>query len=176
MIRELSSEILNLKASAVPPNLTRYLEAKTESQNYEIQSLQRDLQTTQDSLISWDEVNINSIQGVCGEESVATWTSSVSSITERAISHLPQAGCDAQLFQQREHAMPKAASEFVAALSTPPASVSKNLVAVHNSSMPTTSLPNGSTEAAATVLDYGGPKKREEETNIIDKWPQPAEF
>ena len=46
-------DVTQMKASAVPPNLSRVLEAKTESQKYEIQSLRRDLQSTQDSLNSW---------------------------------------------------------------------------------------------------------------------------
>ena len=45
----------NRSGSLVPPNLTRNLEAKIQSQKYEIQSLQKDLHTTQDSLNSWDQ-------------------------------------------------------------------------------------------------------------------------
>ena len=82
---------MQLRASALPPNLTRNLEAKIAGQRYEIQTPQRDLQTTRDSLNSWDEVNLTSIQGVFVDERVATSTSSVSRITEPAISHLPQA-------------------------------------------------------------------------------------
>ena len=70
------------------------------------------LQRTQDSVISWDEVNLNSIQGVCVDESVATSTSSVSRLAETALSHLPQAGSGPELFQRRGHTMPKAASQF----------------------------------------------------------------
>ena len=51
------------RASAVAPNLTRDLGAMIGSQKYERQSLPRDLQTTQDSMNSGDEVNLNSIQG-----------------------------------------------------------------------------------------------------------------
>ena len=69
---------MKLKASTVPPNLSRDLEAEIQSQKTEIQSLQRDLQSTQDSLNSWDEVNLNSIQGVYVDDSVATSTSSES--------------------------------------------------------------------------------------------------
>ena len=47
------SKVVQLTASAVPPNLTRNLEAKSESQKYQIQSLQRDPQTSQDSLHNW---------------------------------------------------------------------------------------------------------------------------
>ena len=61
------------------------------SKKYEHQSLQRrGLQTTQDSLNSWDEVNLHSIQGVYVDERVDASTSSVIRITESAISHLPQ--------------------------------------------------------------------------------------
>ena len=72
---------MQLKASAVPLNLTRDL------QKTAIQSLQGDLESTQDSLNNWDEVNLKSIQGVCVDESVATSTSSVSRTTEPAITH-----------------------------------------------------------------------------------------
>ena len=54
-----------MKASAVPSTLSGDLEAKTETQKYEIQNIQRDLQSTQDSLNSLDEDNLNSIQVVC---------------------------------------------------------------------------------------------------------------
>ena len=50
IIRYLRSEVVHLKASAMPPKLTRNLEAKIGSQKYEIPHLQRDLHTTQDSL------------------------------------------------------------------------------------------------------------------------------
>ena len=109
-----AAKLLQMQESAVPPNLTRDLEAKIESQKHEIQSLQRKLQSTQGSLDSWDEVNLNSIQGVCVDESVATSTSSVSRITEPAISHLLQAGGEPELFLQRQHTMPKAASTLAA--------------------------------------------------------------
>ena len=62
------------------------------------------------ALNSWDEVNLTSIEGVCVDESVATSTSSVSRITEPAISHPPQAGSDSKLFLQRENTMPKGCS------------------------------------------------------------------
>ena len=75
IIRDLRSEGMQLRASAVPLKLIRNLEAKTGSPKYEIQ---RDPQTTQDSLNSWDEVNLTSIRGVCADESVTTSTSSVS--------------------------------------------------------------------------------------------------
>ena len=43
LVRELLSEVVHLRASAVPSNLTRDLEAKTENQKTQIQSLKRDL-------------------------------------------------------------------------------------------------------------------------------------
>ena len=65
LIRELRSKVKQMKASAA-----RGLEAKIESQKSEIQRLQRDLQSAQDSLNSWDEVNLNWIEGVCVDETV----------------------------------------------------------------------------------------------------------
>ena len=67
---------MQMKASVVPLNLTIDLEANIESQNYKIQSLQIHPETKQDSLNSWKEVNLNSMQGVCVDESVASSTSS----------------------------------------------------------------------------------------------------
>ena len=105
------------------------------------------------SLNKWDEINVTSIQGVSVDESVATSTSSVSRITERAISHPPQAGSDP------EHSMPKAAPKKAAAPSTPPASISKAPVAAPNSSLPSASFPIGGSEATLAVLYCGGPKR-----------------
>ena len=77
LIREFRSEVTQLKASAVPPDLTRDLETKIESQKTEIQRAT----VNTESLNSWDEVNLKSIQGVQVDESVGTSTSSVSRIT-----------------------------------------------------------------------------------------------
>ena len=144
----------------MPPTLTRDLEAKIESRKTQIRSLQRDLQSTQDSLNSWDEVSLTSIQGVCFDEGVATSPSSVSRVTEPAISHFPQAGGDPELFPRREHAMPEAVPMLAAAPSTPLTRISTTPVAVHHSSVPTTSSPNGGTEATVSIPGYGGPTKR----------------
>ena len=103
MISEVRREVMQLKALAVPPNFSRNLEAKIESHKTEIQSVQWDPHSTQDSLNSWDAVNLNSIQGVCVGESVATSTSSVSRLTEQAISYPPQSRGDPDLFHLREH-------------------------------------------------------------------------
>ena len=129
-----------------------------------------------DSLSSWDKVILNSIQGVCDDESFATTIPSVSSITEPAISH-PQAGSDPELIQLQEHSMPRAAPKLAAAPSTPPASIPKAPMAVPTSPFATTSFPIERTDSTVTVPDYGGPKKKKEaEAIIIDKWPQPTEF
>ena len=103
LISEVRREVMQLKALAVPPNFSRNLEAKIESHKTEIQSVQWDPHSTQDSLNSWDAVNLNSIQGVCVGESVATSTSSVSRLTEQAISYPPQSRGDPDLFHLREH-------------------------------------------------------------------------
>ena len=103
---------------------------------------------------------------------VATSISSVSRISEPAISHLPHPNGS----YIREHTMVKTVSTLLAALSTPPASISKTPVAAHSYSLPTTSLPIGRTEATVTVLVFGGPQKREAEAIIIDTWLQSTEF
>ena len=94
---------MQLQASAVPPDPTRASvtqdlragmhrqEAKIGSHKAEIQSLQRDLESAQDSLNNWG-VNLNSIRGVYVDDSFGTSISSVSRITEPASSHIPQAG------------------------------------------------------------------------------------
>ena len=128
MIRDLRSEVVQLDALAVLPTFTGDLEAKTGSQQTEVQSPRRDLQSTQDSLNRWYEVNLNSIQGIYVDESVLTSTSTVSRITEPAISHPLQAGTDPGLFLRREHTIPKAASKLTAAPSTPQARISQTPV------------------------------------------------
>ena len=75
-------------------------------------------------------------------------------MTEPALSHPPRAGSDPELFPQRENTMPKAASKLAAAPSAPIARRTSNTpVAVHSSSIPTTSLPHESTEAMRTGLN-----------------------
>ena len=64
-----AAKFMHLTASGVPPNHTRGLEAKIE-QKAEIQSLQRDLESTQDSLSSSDEGKLKLLHGVCVDESV----------------------------------------------------------------------------------------------------------
>ena len=48
-------------------------------------------------------------------------------------------------------------------------------MAAPNSSVPTTSLPIERTGSTVTVLDGGGPKTREAEASVFDKWPQQTE-
>ena len=134
-------------------NLARNLEAKIVGQKHDSKSAKKGIQTIQDSLNSWDEVNPNSVQGVCVDESVATSTSSFSRMTEPAFSHPPRAGSDPELFLQRENTKPKAASKLAAAPSTPLARRTWNTtVAVHSCSIPTTSLPHESTDSTETVV------------------------
>ena len=105
----------------MPLNLTRDFEAKIYSQTCEIQSVQRDLLSTLDSPNSWDELNLSSIQGVCVDECVGTWTSSVSRITEPAICHLSPAEGGPKLFQLKQQSRRKAAPIVAAVPSTPSA-------------------------------------------------------
>ena len=90
----------------------------------------------QDPLNNWNEGNFESIEGrgVYVDNGVGTSISSVSRVTEPAISCPPQAGSDPELFQQQEHSVPerpgqiftldvpKAAPKLAAAPSTPLAS------------------------------------------------------
>ena len=48
-------------------------------------------------------------------------------------------------------------------------------MAVPKSSVPTTSAPTEDTDLTVTFPSYAGPKKREAEQIIVDKWPQPTE-
>ena len=74
-------------------------ESKIEIQKAEIQSLQRDLESTRESLNKRDEVNLNSIRGVYVDDSIGTSVSSVRRVTEPSMSHVPQAGRDPELSQ-----------------------------------------------------------------------------
>ena len=110
IFRDLRSEVTQLKASAVPPNLTRNLEAKVESQKFEIQSLQRDLQTTLDP-----------IQGTCVDERVCH------NVTMIQQNKTPRAWGDPRAVSTKRNILPKTASKLAAAWSTPPARFSNKL-------------------------------------------------
>ena len=110
------------------------------------------------------------------EDGVGTSSSSATRITEAAISHLPQAAGDPELFPQREHTTPKAAPKLAAFSSTPRASISKAPTAVPNSFIPTTTLPIESTDSTVTIPDCGKRKKRQDDATIIDRWLQPTAF
>ena len=78
---------------------SRHEEATSESQRrWRFEKLQGDSESSQDSLNNWDEMNLNTIQGVCVDDSIGTSISSASEVTEPAISHPPQAGCDPSCF------------------------------------------------------------------------------
>ena len=68
-------------------------------------------------------------------------------------------GGDPELFPQREHTMPTAASKLAAAPSTPPVSISKTPVVVRNATITTISSPIESTEVTVTVPDCGELKR-----------------
>ena len=92
-------------------------EARIDFQKPDMKSLQRDLQTTQHSLNNWDEVNLNSFQGVYADGCIGTPISSASRIAETAINHPPQSRGDPELFPPRDHSIPNAAPKLAAAQS-----------------------------------------------------------
>ena len=92
----------------------------------------------------------------------------LSRITEPAISHLPQIGCDLELLLHRQHTMPKAASKLAASPSTPPGSISKTPVAVHSFSISTTSLPIESTQELQLVAENDFSKISGDNEAILD--------
>ena len=115
----------------------------------------------------WDSSPRGNDFGVCVDDKISTSISSVSRVTEPAISPLPQAGDDPELFQLEEHSVPKAVPKLAAAPSTPPASNSKAPLAVHTSSLPTTSLPTEQTAPTVSVPDHGGPTREKPNTLLL---------
>ena len=88
-------------------------------------------------------------------------TSSVRRVMEPAISHLPQVGGDPRaVFAKRAHNA-ESSNKIGCSPEYATNEHQKAPMAVPNSSIPTTSLPTGSTEATVTAPDYGGPQKRE---------------
>ena len=152
----------------MPPNLNRNLEAKIESQKTVIQSFQEDLQSTQDSLNSWDEVNLNLIQGVYVDGSVGTSTSSVSRLTEPVISHLPQAVVTLSCFNGESIPCRRQQQNWLQ-LRVRHQRAFESASGNSQFFYPTTSLPTDSADSTVTVLDYGGPQKREAESHVIDQ-------
>ena len=170
-----SSELMHLRASADPPDPTRDSVIQDLRLEMDCQEAKRDFQATQDSPNSWDEVNFNSIQGVYVDDSIGTSISSVSRVTEPAIGHPPQAGCDRDLHLEG-HSMSNAAPKLNADPSTSPASISKNPVAVHNSLFRRLLYQlNGQLHQSPSLI-YGGLNKRDPEQIAIDKWPQTTKF
>ena len=84
-------------------------ESKTSEGQQQVRESRSEVMTTQDSLNRWDEVSLNSIQGVCVDESVAT---SFRRIAEPALGHPPRNGSDRELCLQRENTTPKAAPKI----------------------------------------------------------------
>ena len=74
-------------------------EATRECQETQNKSLQRDFESTQESLNNWYEVNLNLNPGVSVDDTSGTSISSASRVTEPAISHPLEAGGDPELFQ-----------------------------------------------------------------------------
>ena len=62
-------------------------EATRESQKTQNKSLQRDFESTQESLNNWYEVNLSSNPGVYVDDTSGTSISSASRVAEPAISH-----------------------------------------------------------------------------------------
>ena len=139
-----AAKLMQLRASAVPPNLNRNLEAKIESQKYELQSSERSIDNT-GFTDQWHEVNLTSIQGVC----VCWWPCCYIVI----IHHHEYRNQQSVIYHQlevtpsrsykRKNTMPKAASKLAAAPRTRQAIILKTQVAVHNFSIPTTSFTTG---------------------------------
>ena len=100
-VRELRSEVMRMKASVVPPNLTRDLEAKIESPKTGEPEFSKRfaVNTGLSEQLGCSSTSI-SIRGVYVDESVGTSTSSVSRIREPAITHLPHAGVTLSCFDR----------------------------------------------------------------------------
>ena len=139
-------------------------------------SLQRDPQTTQDSLTSGTKstllrFKVSMLMTVLlHRHHPSSWYRNQQSVIYHQLEVTPSRS------YKRKNTMPKAASKLAAAPSTRQARISKTQVAAHNFLFRRLLLPLGSTEATVTVPDYGGPRKREAEANMIDKWRQPTEF
>ena len=172
LVRELRSEIVQLQALAVPPDPTRgsviqdlrfemnRQEAKKESQKAVFFSLRKDVESTQDSLNYLDEFNLSSIQGVYVDDSIGTSITSVSRVTEPAIS------------QPREAFHAESSTKLAAAPSNPPGSKAKVPLAVPSSSR-LFRLKLHFQQSQPLILE--DPKREKLEQLTIDKWPQPTE-
>ena len=170
LVRELRSEIMQLQAWPVPPDITRDLviqdmgsgmtrqQPKTENQKAETHFLQRDQESTQDALNNLDEVNLHWTRGVYVDDSVGTSISSVSRVPEPAISLVSES---IQCPKQHQNLLP--------APSTPPASNSKATLAAPSSFITSTSLLTESAVPTVAVPHCGG-------QTTIDKWPPPTEL
>ena len=118
---------------------------------------------------SWDEMNLNSIQGVYVDDSIGASTSPAT-----AISHPPQAGGDPELFQLRENSQCREQHQKWLQLRVRHQRACRKL----HWQLPFLVCPTNSSaiECKVAVPDYGGPKKRDTDASIIDKWLQPTQF
>ena len=161
-----------------PPNFARDLKAEIESQKTEIQSLQRDLESTQDSLNKWDEVNLNSLEDVYVDDSVGTSISSVSQPSCGTSNQSPTTSWEETLscFDKRGTRCRKQHQHWL------------QLQVRHQRAIRTfqwqyTIFPFRRflyqfevQELQWQSMMMEDPKKKEAEAIIFDKWPQPTEL
>ena len=123
IIRDFRSEGMQLRASA--ESYQKFWSKDGTSQVWDSKFQKIDLQTTQDSLNTWDAAILKSLQGVCVDESVATSTSLFNRITDQlAVTHHELGATPTSL--SRDNTMTNAC--------TTPLWIKKNSVAAHNSS------------------------------------------
>ena len=91
LCRQIPPEILSFK-TGVSGRVAKRPRLKAKMQRLEV--FKEIWESTQDSLNKWDAVSLNSIPGVYVYDCIGSSISSVSPVTEPAISHLPQVGSD----------------------------------------------------------------------------------
>ena len=141
-------------------------EAKIESQKAEMRPSKR-FRFNTGPLNNWYEVNLNSIQGVHVDDSISTSISSVSRVTEPAISHPAQAGSDPELSQPKEHQCRKQYQCRLQLLVRHQRTIRKFHWQYLHSSIPTTSPLIQSTDSTVTVADHGGPKEMKKPRQLL---------
>ena len=149
-------------------------EAMIGSQKAEIKILQRDLQTTQESLDRWEEANLNSSQGVCADE-VLLSTSFVSKFTEPAISHPPQAGDDPELFFKETGQCRKQHRKWLQLRERQQWAIRK-LLWQHTILLSRQFFTHWEHRSSTVSVPELGSKKKNVEAILIGKWPQATEI